>query len=146
MKDCPRCGSRVAAETECPICGETLTYLPTVEGERERIPWSQYSLVYYARRSRLAAVALAVLTGFMFCFGASPWFLGGLGVCVLIWVYAFFGRAIDRLEMRLDEYLHGSNFRGEEYWAHRRVMTFVGLFVLLGACILAGVVAKVWGM
>lgn len=46
MKKCKICQSTVNAETECPICHNTLTYEPMCQDTEERYVWNKYYLIY----------------------------------------------------------------------------------------------------
>ncbi len=46
MKECPVCKSVVDEESECPICGNTITYTPFSPEPWEHIPLNRYSLLY----------------------------------------------------------------------------------------------------
>lgn len=69
MKRCPKCGSITCGDTECRVCGETLTYAEAEMCDRESVPPGSYGVRYFTRRfflpvlSVLFAVGAAVLSG-----------------------------------------------------------------------------------
>ena len=69
MKRCPKCGSITCGDTECRVCGETLTYAETEMCDRESIPPGRYGVRYFTGRfflpvlSVLFAVGAATLSG-----------------------------------------------------------------------------------
>ena len=61
MKQCPRCQSIVEADIECPICGETLTYIAPHPAHRERIALGRYAVRFYVRQSGLVCLLTAAV-------------------------------------------------------------------------------------
>ena len=49
MKQCPTCKMTVDENNECPICGATLTYEPTVNAEKEHIILNRYYWMYFVK-------------------------------------------------------------------------------------------------
>ena len=69
MKRCTKCGSITCCDTECRICGETLTYAELSMDDRESVVPCGYAVRYYVKKfalpviSVLFAVGTAVLSG-----------------------------------------------------------------------------------
>ena len=70
MKQCPVCKSIVDSESECPICGNTITYEPPVMADKELIPWNKNTVLYYLKNTWFSV--LSCLTGAFICIMATP--------------------------------------------------------------------------
>lgn len=60
MKQCPTCRMTVNAKNECPICGTTLTYEPTVDAEKEHIIFNKYYWIYLGKTTWFSFLCLIV--------------------------------------------------------------------------------------
>ena len=60
MKQCPTCKMTVNAKNECPICGTTLTYEPTVNAEKEHIIFNKYYWIYFGKTTWFPLLCLSV--------------------------------------------------------------------------------------
>ena len=92
MKQCPVCKSLVNSKSECPICGNTVTYEPTVMFEKEHIVWNKYSWLYYLKNIWFSA--LSIVTGLVVCFISKfdmgyLFFLGGFCALISLFVSLF---------------------------------------------------------
>lgn len=61
MKQCPTCKMTVDAEAECPICGTTVTYEPSVPAEKERWVFNRYLLRYMLIRCWFSLLCLGTV-------------------------------------------------------------------------------------
>ena len=98
MKQCPTCQSIVEAETECPICGETLTYVEPHAAHRERIAPGRYAVRYYVRESRIVCLLTVVVLVLLLTaeVRSLPLTIGALACCIGGLVLAFFARPLAR--------------------------------------------------
>lgn len=60
MKKCNVCGCIVDEKSECPICGNTLTYEPPCMEEKERLVFSKYYLIYLLKYTWFAILCTAI--------------------------------------------------------------------------------------
>ena len=58
MKKCNVCGCIVDEKSVCPICGNTLTYEPTVTEDKEKFVWNKYYLIYLLKTSWFSVACL----------------------------------------------------------------------------------------
>ena len=63
MKRCPKCGSITCGDTECRVCGETLTYAETEMCERESVPPGRYGVRYFTGRFFLPVLSVLFAVG-----------------------------------------------------------------------------------
>ena len=63
MKRCPKCGSITCGDTECRVCGETLTYAETEMRDRESIPPGRYGVRYFTKRFFLPVLSMLFAVG-----------------------------------------------------------------------------------
>ena len=68
MKKCNVCGCIVDEKSECPICGNTLTYEPPCMEEKERLVFSKYYLIYLLKTSwfSIACLIYGIITAIIF--------------------------------------------------------------------------------
>ena len=63
MKRCPKCGSITCGDTECRVCGETLTYAETEMRDRESIPPGRDGGRYFTKRFFLPVLSVLFAVG-----------------------------------------------------------------------------------
>ncbi|MBR7185717.1 MAG: hypothetical protein IKD37_08955 [Clostridia bacterium] len=73
MKQCPTCNSIIEAQTECPVCGETLTYVNPHPAHRERIARNRYGLRYLAKQIWFALLCTATAVLLLLFAGWHDW-------------------------------------------------------------------------
>ena len=113
MKQCPRCESLVDEPTECPVCGETLTYVDPHPARRERIARNRYGAWYWVRQAWFACACTAA-TVVLLCVGHPPPAVAALSLpcCLAALVRAFGGRWLTR---RWGQHLHSRDYHTDEY-------------------------------
>jgi len=94
MKKCPTCQMIVDAENECPICGATLTYEPTINSEKEHIILNKYYWIYLAKETWFSILCSIVCIVRVMIVGPqiSPLLLGMIGLLVISIVVSIFRR------------------------------------------------------
>ena len=60
MKKCNVCGCTVDEKSECPICGNTLTYEPPCMEDKEHLVFSKYYLVYLLKYTWFAILCTVI--------------------------------------------------------------------------------------
>ena len=70
MKKCNVCGCIVDEKSECPICGNTLTYEPPCMEEKERFVFNRYYLLYLLKNTWFAI--LCTVIGFVITIASKP--------------------------------------------------------------------------
>ena len=138
MKHCPKCQSIVEAETECPICGETLTYAEPHPSHRERIVPGRYAVWYYTRESWLVCLLTAVVLALLLTAerGSWPLTVGALACCIGGLVTAFFTRPLARLWS--ERWLR----RDFETDVYRAVSLRMGKYWLMGLALVMALVQR----
>ncbi len=58
MKRCNICHMVVDADTECPICGNTITYEPEIESTHKKYVFNKYLLLYVLKNFWFTAIML----------------------------------------------------------------------------------------
>lgn len=92
MKQCPLCKSIVTDESECPICGNTITYEPPVMADKELVVWNKYSFMYYLKNMWFSV--LSCIIGLVVCIATKPdmsylFFAGVLCALVSLFISVF---------------------------------------------------------
>ena len=139
MKQCPCCQSIIDAETECPICGETLTYVDPHPAHREKIAANRYAVRYYAGRCWLvcllsAAVVFLLLTARRLDPAMT---VGALVCCAGGLLLAIFARQIERRWGRL---LHSRDYHTEEY---RKLSVGMEQYLLLAIALILALIQRI---
>ncbi len=140
MKQCPCCRSIVDAKNECPICGDTLTYIDPHPAHRERIAANRYAVRYYAGKCWLvcllaAAVVILLLTAEQ----PDPAMTAGALVCCAGGLLlSIFARQIER---RWSRRLHSRDYHTEEY---RKLSLGMERYLLMGIALLLALIQRIW--
>lgn len=96
MKRCPHCRSVVDDETECKLCGATLTFEPPVADYREKYAPGRYLLFYRLKQFWPAMLATAVILPLLFLSKPLSHVLTVLALLLLSWVTAAFQHRLAR--------------------------------------------------
>lgn len=139
MKQCPRCRSIVEVETECPICGETLTYVEPHPAHREKIAANRYAVRYYAGRCWLVCLlAAAVVILLLTAKRPNPAMTAGALICCAGGLLlAFFARQILR---RWGMQLHSQDYHTEEY---RKLSVSREQYLLMGIALTLALIQRI---
>jgi len=94
MKQCPTCKMTVDEKNECPICGTTLTYEPTVNAEKEQIIFNKYYWIYFVKTTwfPLLCSILCIVRTAIVRPQISPILLGMAGLLLISIVVSIFQR------------------------------------------------------
>ena len=89
MKKCNVCGCIVDEKSECPICGNTLTYEPDCLEYKEHIVFSKYYLIYLLKNTWFALLCTVICAAMLIV--AKSLTVGHLviGLIFLIAAYLF---------------------------------------------------------
>ena len=87
MKKCNICNCIVDEISECPICGNTLTYEPTVMEEKERFVFSKYYTIYLLKNTWFAI--LCTIIGIVITINSKPEFDTTLALAILMLLASF---------------------------------------------------------
>lgn len=91
MKKCPTCQSIVDDDTECKICGTTLTYEPFIDSDKEKLKPNHYLYFFLAKKlsfSMVCLILVAVLEGNSGTFNKLS--AAGIALSVLSFLFAIF--------------------------------------------------------
>lgn len=87
MKKCNVCGCIVDEKSECPICGNTLTYEPPCMEDREKFVFNRYYLLYLLKNTWFAI--LCTVIGIVIAITAKPDFDITVALAIAMLVASF---------------------------------------------------------
>ena len=87
MKKCNVCGCIVDEKSECPICGNTLTYEPPCMEDKEKFIFNRYYLLYLLKNTWFAI--LCTVIGIVIAITAKPDFDITVALAIAMLVASF---------------------------------------------------------
>ena len=129
MKKCNVCGCIVDEISECPICGNTLTYEPPCMEEKEKFVFNRYYLLYLLKNTWFAI--LCTVIGIVIAITAKPDFDITVALAIAMLVASFLFGIFRR------RYAHAIQWKYSEKYANIRA---------IGAQFTAGILAIVFFM
>lgn len=129
MKKCNVCKCIVDEISECPICGNTLTYEPPCMEDKEKFVFNKYYLLYLLKNTWFAI--LCTVIGIVIAITAKPDFDITVALAIAMLIASFLFGIFNR------RYAAAIQWKYSEKWAKHRA---------IGAQITTGILAIVFFM
>ncbi len=108
MKSCPKCGSVVNSETECTVCGATITYEPYIDAENEHISRRMWLKYWLPRLALPFAATVIFVIGFAIRQEIDKYTLMAAFCLAAGWLTSLFK----------PRFIHGMQWKYNEDYAH----------------------------
>ena len=114
MKKCNVCNCTVDEISECPICGNTLTYEPPVMEDKEHFVINKYYLIYLLKNTWFALICTVI--GAVIAIASKPPFDVTLILAIAMLISSFLFGIFNR------SYARGIQWKYSENWAKNKAV------------------------
>ncbi|MBQ1195635.1 MAG: hypothetical protein IIX44_05255 [Clostridia bacterium] len=115
MKKCNICNCIVDEISECPICGNTITYEPTVTEDKEKFVWNKYYLIYLLKNTWFASICTVI--GLVIAIITKPELDTTLILAIALLIASFLFGVFNR------RYARAIQWKYSEKWAKNRAIS-----------------------